>query len=892
MIRITFDAVNNPEQPTLILATRSGNKIGDHPIMAKEIDMRDSLTESSEMNFTVYKYIDDVKDSLWDYLQDFKLVWWKEQNMWFELHVEVSENTETKKTCFLTQLAQAELSQLQLYNITINSEDDIARDDYVEPTVLYNPSDPSTSLLHRIMEKAPHYTITHVDDTIAGIQRVFEFDNKSLYDSFNEIQDEIGCLFVYSPMDGEPVGQINRNIAVYDTMCNCRNCGYRAESIDGVCPECGSSDIDYGYGEDTGIFVTSDELASEIGLSDDTDVIKNCFKLEAGDELMTATIRNANVNGSDYLWYFSNRFRSDMSQGLQDLLTAYEAQLETEKTRAYEIDQDVLDWYNLYIGQYSDGLPGYNTYSNPISGYATLVQAYYDAVDVKLYLESGMMPSVEISGTTAREQADIIEETMTSIAVVNINAISSETINSTVRQYAQAIVTSAYSVRVVEGTYTSATELWNGQIVVESRTDENDTYLLELNNIPLSDDYEAFVSQKIDVLINQSVVNDVSVKALFSMSDADFQAEIHKYCKNSLMSFLDITQAVIDILIKQGTADGGTWAAGNSIYDNLYLKYQSFYHWLTLEINSRSTKISDVNDFIQAVKTHIDNARDRNDIETFLGETYWRELSTYRREEKYSNDNFISDGLSNKEMLNSALEFLDKANDEIFKASERQTSISTTLNNLLHLEKFEPIKDKFSVGNWIRIQVDGYVYRLRLSEYTINYDDFSTINVEFLDKIKPSGIGTDLDKTLRAIQDAKRDASEFVSEGSTLLEQLIMAVNNASNDASGASENSSKLEERIANGELDGEGAFYVVIETSAGNIFKNRGINTILTAHAYYGSQEVTDDVTSWTWKKHNADGTEDESWSRDAGNIITLSPADVTSRAVFYCYAEYPTP
>lgn len=80
-----------------------------------------------------------------------------------------------------------------------------------------------------------------------------------------------------------------------------------------------------------------------------------------------------------------------------------------------------------------------------------------------------------------------------------------------------------------------------------------------------------------------------------------------------------------------------------------------------------------------------------------------------------------------------------------------------------------------------------------------------------------------------------------------------------------------------------------VVIESSAGNIFKNRGISTILTAHAYYGSTEVTNDVTKWEWVKHNADGTTDPSWSRDSANVITISEADVQNRAVFYCFATY---
>ena len=88
---------------------------------------------------------------------------------------------------------------------------------------------------------------------------------------------------------------------------------------------------------------------------------------------------------------------------------------------------------------------------------------------------------------------------------------------------------------------------------------------------------------------------------------------------------------------------------------------------------------------------------------------------------------------------------------------------------------------------------------------------------------------------------------------------------------------------------VDGESAFYVVIDSSAGNIFRNQGINTTLTARAYYGSTEVTEDVTQWLWEKHFEDGTMDPTWSRLSTNVITLSPSDVEGHAIFYVYATY---
>ena len=326
-IKINFDAANNPEAPTIILAKKNGDKIG--LVNAKSIEVSDNLNEASEISFTVNKYVDGNKDIVWDYITNFKAVYCVEWNEWFEITVEVDESDETVKTVSCVSLGPAELSQIMLYNIQINTEDDIARDEYDKdyPTVLYRKNDhQEASLLHRITEKAPHYSIVHVDDTIANIQRTFEFDDTSIYDAFMEIAEEINCLFVFN-CGSDSNGNIQRTISVYDLESNCKNqsCKYRGEFSD-ICPKCGGTDIDEGYGEDTAIFVTSDELADSIQYTTDTDKIKNCFKLEAGDDLVTATIRNCNPNGTDYIWYLSDDMKADMSDELVKRIDDYDVQ--------------------------------------------------------------------------------------------------------------------------------------------------------------------------------------------------------------------------------------------------------------------------------------------------------------------------------------------------------------------------------------------------------------------------------------------------------------------------------------------------------------------------------------------------------------------------------------
>ena len=57
-INIKFDLLNNPEPPTLILANRNGNKLGQLEVNADSVELIDKFNEASEISFTVNKYLD------------------------------------------------------------------------------------------------------------------------------------------------------------------------------------------------------------------------------------------------------------------------------------------------------------------------------------------------------------------------------------------------------------------------------------------------------------------------------------------------------------------------------------------------------------------------------------------------------------------------------------------------------------------------------------------------------------------------------------------------------------------------------------------------------------------------------------------------------------------
>lgn len=776
-IKIKFDSAHNPEVPTLILAKKNGDKLGK--IDAKSIEVSDSLNDASEISFNVYRYADGEECNLWNQITDFKLVYCVEWDMWFEITVETDESDETIKTVSCTQLGNAELSQIMLYDIEINTEDDIAREEYERPTVLFRTDYPDASLLHRIMDKADHYSIVHVDNTIAKIQRSFSFNDISIYDAFQEIAEEIHCLFVLHS-NSDKNGNIQRTISVYDLESNCLDCGYRGE-FTGVCPECGSTNINEGYGDDTSIFVTADEIADDIQLSVDTGSVKNCFKLEAGDDLMTATIRNCNPNGTDYLWYISDSVKKDMTKELVDKIESYDKQyLYYQNDYIINLDSNMVAKYNKLVDKYNVYNKDLEKIKTPIKGYPSLMNSYYNTIDLEGYLRSSLMPTVKMSDTSASKEADkLTRDNLSPVSVTSLQYLSLASADNAVLSMAKIVVDSRYRVKVADSSITTGTteRVWTGSFVLTNYSDEEDTAKSNAVSVVVNGDYESFVKQKLDKALAREDTKDLSISGLFKLDGKDFTAELKKYSLNCLKSFNDACKTCIDILIEQGIADNKTWSGKNpNLYENLYMNYLNKLSDIEREMKTRQDEV----DFIAGVyyttgelktagvQTYIEKAKgsiqDNLDFQKYIGEDLWHEFCAFRREDKYSNDNYVSDGLNNAELFKTAREFIKAASNEIYKSAELQHSISANLKNLLAIEKFSPLVDGFKVGNWLRIMVDGDVYKLRLLEYTIDYDDFDYISVEFSDVDKANS-------TVNSVQDILSQASSMATSYDTVQRQ-------------------------------------------------------------------------------------------------------------------------
>lgn len=774
-VRIKFDNTHNVIPPTFVLANRSGIKFGIIP--AYDIEYINNFNSYDELSFKVSRYNDNKEYCLWDKLQDFKLIWCREYDEWFEISVELDEGNDIIKNIEAKSLSECELSQINLYGIEINTEDDISREDYI-PTVLFDSENKDGSLLHRIMEKAPHYKIVHVDTSIKNIQRTFSFNGISIYDAFQEIAEEINCIFVFNNGTNHD-GKIAREISVYDLESYCLECGHR-EEFSNKCPKCGSESILTGYGSDTEIFVSVDNLADNIKYSTDVGSIKNCFKLEAGDDLMTATIINCNPNGSGYIWSIPDELKSDMSDELVNRLEQYdELNSYYQNEHVVNIDEDILLSYNELVDKYYSVNKDLKKVPEGIIGYSALMNVYYDTIDMYLYLHDNMMPDTSQQRTNAGlEAAKLGYSSLSPVAVTDLKKASASTVNSAVLSVAKTIVDSRYQVKIKNSAYSD--NVWTGNFTVTNYSDEEDTAVSLETNVTISDDYQTYVEQKLKKTLNSSSDDVINISDLFKLSLSVFIVEIKKYCLSRLESFHDACESCMNILIEQGIANNENWENKNpNLYTTLYEPYYQKLLAIEDEIKVRESEISivtgiydndgDVKEYgIQIIiENEKSSIQDILNFENYLGDL-WLDFIAYRREDTYSNDNYISDGLDNKELYDNALEFIKTAQKEIYKSANLQHTISASLRNLLAMKEFEPIVDKFEVGNWIRVRVGNNVYKLRLISYTTDYENMDDISVTFSDVKKAMNGLSDTDSIIeqtKSMSSSYGNVSRQASQG-------------------------------------------------------------------------------------------------------------------------------
>lgn len=227
----------------------------------------------------------------------------------------------------------------------------------------------------------------------------------------------------------------------------------------------------------------------------------------------------------------------------------------------------------------------------------------------------------------------------------------------------------------------------------------------------------------------------------------------------------------------------GTWYGGkeNEITDHpIYCKSCGSSHITLTGCNQcKSSNISTYGDIAQMIcdsyelnqtslETQRTVIRKNNNLSDFLGDTLYRELCSFIREDVYQNNNFISDGLSDSQLIQKSKELIQKAEQELAKACISQHTLSGNIYSFAAYSRLSgddfPIKgvyDTFKLGNfmwYISDEADSghdeeretsdtmfngkRAYKLRLSSEEFSWTDSGPeLNVEFTDVIEYLGGG-------------------------------------------------------------------------------------------------------------------------------------------------------
>ncbi len=828
------------EPPALLLMNRSFDLIGK---ISNFDNWKAAFAANGldEITFDVHKYANGQLCPVWDDLIDLKIVDVSGFGR-FEISVNYTDNTETVKSIHGFSL-ETELAQISLYEFHVNDEEaadmeitEYSKDNYDSqgnfiPTTFYREiskkDSPETadfkrkhSLLHRILaDKAPHWSVGYVTPYIAldeesqpeessKFQRTYTVDGETIYDFLTgAVAEESNVVFVFDT--------INRKINCY-SLCDCidQTTGeimtYKGEKVTGI-------------GEDTMVFVSKNKLANEFNISSNKDNVKNCFRIEGGDDVITDMVRTVNMNGSNYIYQFSGLQYQDMSTELRKKIEDYQKTMSSEKTqneyygngdmdrflngsltlkvnseldaacililsKDNKVNTNNLSIHNYQTAKYwyiettSDGTKElralktrspYNTSDaiNSMGIYARLCIIY----DILWYFESSMMPNTDIATKPGKAEVqynklfqELNHSTVAVSSMDNYNNALFTGITKNIEAYAQVFLDSRFDLEIVKDTtsysYTNGakTGTWKGKMRITQHTDETNVYPAALSGaaeleITVNSDELEFAKQKVYKALSNASMSDIDFEVA-KMSEDGIRNYFSQYSLNRLTAFYEGYNECLSVLMELGKAS--TSEAQNEMYQ----KYEQRYKIVESIHKKRQSQINEINEKIAAILREQTKFQKDHDFQTYLGEHYL-EFCRYRREDAYTNSNYISDGLSTHDCIAKAKELLEAATKEAKKACVLQRTVSTSLNNLFALPEFEPLYDKFALFNYIRVRTEDEILKLRIIGIEFSGDSTEKIEVTFSDQIES------LDGTLSDLQSIiKQAGSMATSYPSTVLQ--------------------------------------------------------------------------------------------------------------------------
>ncbi len=748
--------------PGIYLCNRQLSKKGQ--LLYEDLLITVNFASANECSFKFCKYINSGINPYWDMLKDTSVIL-IEGFGYFEICVPGTETDTIVKNVQGWSLQESELGQCYC-TLEINTENDILRENtdggfsgYDEnfPTLFYRTDGhKEASLLHRILTYAPHYSIGHVDNSLKSLNYIFSCENTSVLDFLNQISEEIKCIFIYDPY--------SRIINAFDLSEHCSKCGGR-HIFAGRCHDCGSTDINPSYGKDVSLYIDTENLAEEITLSGDKDSLKNCFKLEGGDDIITNRIGERLIGNSNYIWTFSDDMYNEMSSSLRTKYQSYVSLVNSYQTRFNQLwnekDQlvdDMLEWeHNKFPETNSRNytpseawsmVTNKITYTSISSKYTTLDRLSSSILNyIKLVLPAGFGCKFQKKSdgsdnygcTYINDKGTNVINTWWGYLYIYLKNCTGK--NGEDLQYYNS---GKWTLKVKKGyDSTPAGDVFSNDYFLYLKQ-QLDTALAKhgVSDVPKYDtDYPGGVSYIDDTDYYKNYFRQYSIRQLSSWADA--------YEKCTVIIY-NIDNRITDSNNRNFyyTINSTGTKSSETIYNTLLKKYITFKNYIETIINEYQNYVDNDNKRLDVINKNLDNINAACNLENYLGKTLYNELLSFKREQVYSNSSFISDGLDDAKLMARIEEFIELAKEELAKACQLQYTINIKMGNLLSMAGYKDYYQYFALGNYIRAKYDNKLVKMRLSSVSFDFNSIENISVTFSDTQTGSSLSRDTSKIL------------------------------------------------------------------------------------------------------------------------------------------------
>lgn len=735
-----FDNFTNTiTQPDVFLCHRNYDVICPlTPIT--DLKIYEAANSYDEITFSFNRVNNGVEFEYWDKLKSLKVVKVKnaDEEKYFEIAVDVSDEESTIKNVTGISM-EGELAQISIgAALSINGETDRDNDSNWEnntyiSTVIHKANDTDHSLLHRILSYAPHWKIGHVDSHVTDPNTNQLVETSSVVRTF-----EFSNTNVYDAL--QEVAKELDVVFTFDSKTRSVNM-YDLNTV----------------GEDTTVFVNKENLANSFTCSSNKDSVKNCFKVTGGDDLINSYVRSVNPNGSEYIYYISKDQREDMSDELVTKLDAYDNLYESKKTE-----------------------------------YENACAEMFAAIDDVQKYTNTLAPQRTDATTTALDEYNKLKN-IASVYVQSKKNLLQKGVEKAILTLAQITVDYRYTITIQdEDTYDEVNSIWTGKFKVVNESNDEDVVVgTDDVTISILEDEKTSLQNQIDKLIGDGDFEDAAVDEL-KEKYIDKDPKDYDYCQERLQEMWKVYAECANVLVKKGYAV----KKDDNKFFALYTEYHEKEVILHQAYDKMTTYIETVEKIRKEKTKQVNAYHDELDFVKFLGDKLYKEFCCYRREDVYENSNYISDGLSDKEVIEKAKTLVEVATKELYKASLFQYTYTANLNNLFNNSIFKPFWEHFALFNWIRCGVDERVISLRLIGITYDYANPDKIEVEFSEQVRNANGITDLESILNQAKSmatsysstAKQasQGAESYSDFKTLKEEglnsALMNIKNSNNE--------------------------------------------------------------------------------------------------------------